>query len=400
MSQTEQTGEMADATKSPVEALPPALSCHGKFLTLLPAAPLLEGEALQLPRRAASVPAGRGGLSGSAAAMELFSDGLSESLRLFWPLVVARSRRGTAHDGGGPSDHSLAGEGSRSTAPSARGDAWDGQTSTRSAMTGQMTNKSAPTAMTSSPDRDDALGGKLTKRVSNKSVTSVMSAMTMCPDDDDNDALGDDLTKRMSMESAMSAMTTCSDEGKTRGMSMDSMMSATTRCSDEGMTQSAMSAMTRWSEDDGACGDDAHVTRSKLAPDTKGNTGTSASPSGSHDRTLILRDIPCRVNHEELVRVLEQQGFGGRYDFVHVPASHHPKTNVGYAFVNLVDEADEDAFKLAFDGYRFPNTRSEKVCSVQLARLQGSAAQMSQRRKARSTRPALKLSEDSLRSTP
>ena len=31
----------------------------------------------------------------------------------------------------------------------------------------------------------------------------------------------------------------------------------------------------------------------------------------------------------------------------------YDKTNIGYAFVNLVDAADEDAFELAFNGFRF-----------------------------------------------
>ena len=47
-------------------------------------------------------------------------------------------------------------------------------------------------------------------------------------------------------------------------------------------------------------------------------------------------------------------GFGGRCDHVYVPPSH-PRTNMGFAFVNLIDEASADAFKLDFDGFRFPN---------------------------------------------
>jgi len=111
-------------------------------------------------------------------------------------------------------------------------------------------------------------------------------------------------------------------------------------------------------------------------------------PCGSNGRTLMLRNIPCRVNQEELVRIVEEMGLGGRYDYLYVPLSHRPRANIGYAFVNLISEADEIAFKRAFDGFRFPGTLSQKVCAVQPARLQGSLAQFTQRRKVRARLPA------------
>merc|ERR1719253_101858 len=115
-------------------------------------------------------------------------------------------------------------------------------------------------------------------------------------------------------------------------------------------------------------------------------TSTMMCPDGE-GKTMMLRHIPCRIDHEELVKIIREQGFGGRFDFVYVPLSHRPKTNIGYAFVNLIDDADEEAFKDAFEGFRFLGSRSEKVCVVQPAHLQGRSAQLSKhRRKARQPR--------------
>jgi len=97
---------------------------------------------------------------------------------------------------------------------------------------------------------------------------------------------------------------------------------------------------------------------------------------------MMLRNIPCSVTQEELEKVIRQMGFGGHCDFVYVPPSHRPKTNIGYAFVNLIDDASADAFKLDFDGFRFPNRLSDKVCEVQPAKVQGIIAR-SQRHKPR-----------------
>ena len=97
-----------------------------------------------------------------------------------------------------------------------------------------------------------------------------------------------------------------------------------------------------------------------------------AAPALPQGKTMMLRNIPCSVTQEELEKVVRQRGCGGRSDFVYVPPSHHRRrTNLGYAPVNLIDEASADAFKLDFDGFRFPDRLSEKVCEVEPARLHG-----------------------------
>jgi len=162
-----------------------------------------------------------------------------------------------------------------------------------------------------------------------------MSSTTVCPDDDVH---GDDVTERASTKSTAAEMTMCTGS------------------------------------------DDARREDTRIAQTSRASEAMNDDPR-LRGKTWIMRNIPCRITHEELVRVIAQQGFGGRYDFVYMPQSHRPKTNIGYAFVNLIDEADGDAFELAFNGFRFQGTASQKVCAVQPASLQGIDAQLGHRRR-------------------
>jgi RNA recognition motif-containing protein len=173
-----------------------------------------------------------------------------------------------------------------------------------------------------------------------------------------SDACGSDLTTSMSNNSTMTSATTCSDDALTD-------------------TDVAPSSRAPEAADDKVTRLDRGRASNSFVP-----SPSSPAPPGPHGKTMMLRNIPCRVTQEELEEVIRQMGFGGRCNFVYVPPSHRPQSNIGYAFVNLIDEASADAFKLDFDGFRFPGKLSKKVCEVQPARLQGRVAQLSQRRKA------------------
>jgi len=197
----------------------------------------------------------------------------------------------------------------------------------------------------------DAPGGNATgeQQASEDAATATCS---------DSDACGSDLTKSMSNKSTMTSATTCPDDALTD-------------------TDVAPSSRAPEAADDEVTRLDGGRASNNFVP-----SPSSPAPSGPHGKTMMLRNIPCSVTQEELEKVIRQMGFGGRCDFVYVPPSHRPKTNIGYAFVNLIDEACADAFKLDFDGFRFPGKLSKKVCEVQAARLQGRVAQLNQSRKA------------------
>jgi len=209
----------------------------------------------------------------------------------------------------------------------------DGRTSKRSAAplageTRSRSNLSAESAKTRCPQWNEVLGDDTTEWLSSTSTGAAQW----------NEVLGDDLTKRLS---------------------------STSTGDDDNSTSRAPSRQAGLDRQPSSAGSDS-----------------SPSPSGPRGRTLMLRNIPCRIKQQELASVIDEQGFGGRYNSVHMPQSYRA-SNIGYAFVRLIDEADEEAFKLAFNGYRFGDTLSQKVCEVCRSDLQGSSAQPTQRRKAR-----------------
>ena len=64
----------------------------------------------------------------------------------------------------------------------------------------------------------------------------------------------------------------------------------------------------------------------------------------------------------------------GNYDFFYLPIDFKNKCNVGYAFINFSDPSHVAPFIQEFDGHRWKNFNSEKVCAITLARIQGKQA--------------------------
>jgi len=89
-------------------------------------------------------------------------------------------------------------------------------------------------------------------------------------------------------------------------------------------------------------------------------------------RTMMICDIPFRLEQEEVVFAIDSMGFVGLHDLVSLPAPQLPKGppqgkgNLGYAFVRFFDPEVAAQFKEAFEGYQFQGTCSTKKCRVQL----------------------------------
>jgi hypothetical protein len=86
--------------------------------------------------------------------------------------------------------------------------------------------------------------------------------------------------------------------------------------------------------------------------------------TGQHITTMMLCDMPCRLKQHDLISTLNAEGFADTYSYVHVP--RRASSSLGYAFVDFIDPASASRFAEVFDGYRFPNTQSSKVCSVKM----------------------------------
>ena len=80
--------------------------------------------------------------------------------------------------------------------------------------------------------------------------------------------------------------------------------------------------------------------------------------------TVMLRNVPNNYNRDMFLAMLDEHGFAGRYDFVYLPCDFYRQANLGYAFVNLVDDAAVDALWQTFDGFSGWSLPTAKVCQV------------------------------------
>jgi len=94
--------------------------------------------------------------------------------------------------------------------------------------------------------------------------------------------------------------------------------------------------------------------------------------------TIMVCNIPCSTRQDEFASTVDSMGFAGRYDFLNLPCHHKADSNLGYAFINFPCPEDAALCTRRFTDFRFPNTRSTKVCSVKPARIQGGEANASQ----------------------
>mmetsp|Transcript_39142 Transcript_39142/g.122042 ORF Transcript_39142/g.122042 Transcript_39142/m.122042 type:complete len:235 (-) Transcript_39142:26-730(-) len=137
----------------------------------------------------------------------------------------------------------------------------------------------------------------------------------------------------------------------------------------------------------------ASVSTSSASPPQdwqQGDIGASSSNDPQARTTLVLRNLPCRVPIGQLIHALNSLGFTRRYDLIYLPSASRTaaalKTNLGYGFVNFLTPEDAHAFRDAFEGYRFPGSRSEKRGSTEFAFVQGFVRSLDTLRTTPSTR--------------
>jgi len=88
--------------------------------------------------------------------------------------------------------------------------------------------------------------------------------------------------------------------------------------------------------------------------------------------TLILRNLPMRYGRDEMVKLLNAEGFGGSFDLVYHPIDFGTKLGFGYAFVNFVDSDAAERCSQHFHGFAQWEVQHKKDCEVsQSTELQG-----------------------------
>lgn len=139
-------------------------------------------------------------------------------------------------------------------------------------------------------------------------------------------------------------------------------------------------------EDPGGRGSRINTKAPQAVDNNRKRKGKYSSPTAG--KTMMICNVPCRIGYDDLLAAIESSGFGGKFEFIHIPYRFGQSTsNLGYAFVHFFRWEDATSFALAFEGYRFANKESNKACTVKVADCQGTNARL-QRRLPRNLRNA------------
>jgi hypothetical protein len=74
------------------------------------------------------------------------------------------------------------------------------------------------------------------------------------------------------------------------------------------------------------------------------------------------------------LRILNAEGFAGKYDLIYLPTNLETSLNLGYAFVNLTAQVHAVRMQEKFEGFCRWGTHSTKKCVAQWSNTQGLAA--------------------------
>lgn len=102
------------------------------------------------------------------------------------------------------------------------------------------------------------------------------------------------------------------------------------------------------------------------------STPTDPVMSRGKKTTVMLRNVPYGESQLGVLNLVEQRGFGGRFDFFYAPLDFSSGNNLGYAFINLPEPSAVSEFFTVFDGLRVDKEGwSQKDLQVCWARVQG-----------------------------
>lgn len=100
--------------------------------------------------------------------------------------------------------------------------------------------------------------------------------------------------------------------------------------------------------------------------------GTATEYDNGELLTVMLRNIPCRCTHQDILDLLTHHGWADSCNFFRLPMPRgRCKGNLGYAFIGFPTTELTQEFMLSMKGVEFCSRRSTKVLDVTPARIQG-----------------------------
>jgi len=89
--------------------------------------------------------------------------------------------------------------------------------------------------------------------------------------------------------------------------------------------------------------------------------------------TLMVRGIPCSFSQDTLMKLIDNAGMKGKYDFFYLPRAGNNGSNLGYAFINFTDGKTAEFCMATFNGVPLDPSRSMKICTISPGDIQGLA---------------------------
>merc|ERR1719364_154695 len=89
--------------------------------------------------------------------------------------------------------------------------------------------------------------------------------------------------------------------------------------------------------------------------------------------TLMIRGIPCSFSQDTLMKLIDNSGLKGKYDFFYLPRAGNNGSNLGYAFINFSNQECAEHCTATFNGVPLDPSRSMKICTISPADIQGLA---------------------------
>jgi hypothetical protein len=87
--------------------------------------------------------------------------------------------------------------------------------------------------------------------------------------------------------------------------------------------------------------------------------------------SVMLRNLPNSYTRNLLMKLLDDEGFAGKYDFIYLPIDFKTRLSLAYAFINLVDAEESKRFWAHFNGFSNWAVPSHKIASVNWSEFQG-----------------------------
>ena len=86
--------------------------------------------------------------------------------------------------------------------------------------------------------------------------------------------------------------------------------------------------------------------------------------------TLMIKNIPNKFTREKLLEFIDKN-FKGTYDLFILPKDSNKNRNFGYAFINFISSYYIPFFYHEFNGKKWTDTNSLKICEITYSKYQG-----------------------------